>query len=138
MSVICVTGDRNWKHEDVVHQALSFINEQIPIKRIIHGGAKGADTAAGTWASSNNIECKVFSANWARYKKGAGPIRNSEMVKHLKDEKSQIMVIAFHDNLNESKGTKCMIKLTTEAGIEVLHFNSKFECVTIKGKKSKI
>ena len=65
---------------------------------IISGGAKGVDKLAEDFAKANDIPFKEFKANWEKYGKGAGFIRNSLIV-----EKAD-MVIAFWDG--KSTGTK--------------------------------
>lgn len=52
------------------------------IKVIINGGAPGADTMAQKWADKHNIPYLTFHANWAKYGKAAGPLRNQEMIEH--------------------------------------------------------
>lgn len=71
----------------------------------------GADQIAEQWAKEKDIPCMVFKAEWQKYGKAAGPKRNKEML-DFADE-----VIAFHDNLNSSKGTKHMVSIAREANI---------------------
>jgi hypothetical protein len=62
---------------------------------------------------------KEYPADWDRYGKGAGPIRNKQML----DENPDIeMVIAFHTNLTNSKGTKNMIDRAKRRNIKVCIF----------------
>jgi len=68
---------------------------------IISGGAKGADASAATWAIRNLIDLKVLNANWIKYGKAAGPIRNEKMIRLEPD-----FVIAFPGK----NGTSDMIK----------------------------
>ena len=70
---------------------------------IVSGGARGIDKYAETFANRNAIKTKIFEANWNRYGKGAGFIRNQLII----DEAHK--VIAFWDG--KSKGTKHSIDL---------------------------
>lgn len=111
MKILCC-GDKNWdditKIEDILRD---YPNTTI----IIHGNAKGADTLVATIAFLRKISVESFPANWSQYGRAAGPIRNQLML----DEGKPDLVIAFHTNLDTSKGTKDMIKRATKAGIPV-------------------
>lgn len=72
------------------------------ISEVVSGGAKGCDTYGEAWAKVNNIEIRRFPADWDRYGKGAGPIRNEEMAQYAE------ALIAVWDG--RSSGTKDMIK----------------------------
>ena len=51
--------------------------------------------------------------------RAAGPIRNQRMLVEGKPD----LVIAFHDDLESSRGTKDMIKRSLKAGIRVWHYS---------------
>jgi hypothetical protein len=55
-----------------------------------------------------------FPADWDLHGKAAGPIRNRQMLL-AKPE----IVIAFHDDLDSSKGTKDMVKIAKRTGVKV-------------------
>ncbi|KKN01348.1 hypothetical protein LCGC14_1128740 [marine sediment metagenome] len=57
------------------------------------------------------------------YGKAAGPIRNKQML----DEGQPHLVLAFHDNIEESTGTKDMVKQAAKRGIETLVISHKVE-----------
>jgi hypothetical protein len=82
---------------------------------IIEGNARGADTMAGVYATTWGLGLEVYPANWKKYNKAAGPIRNQQML----DEGKPDLVLAFHDNIDKSKGTKDMVARAEKAGIEV-------------------
>jgi hypothetical protein len=103
-------GDRNWDDEVPIRTALL----ELPLDTIIiHGCARGADKMAGRIAKEMGFTVMEVPANWERYGKSAGPIRNREMLQLGPD-----LVIAFHGNINESKGTKDMLKIAKKAGIK--------------------
>lgn len=82
---------------------------------IIEGDARGADTQAGEIAWLHNFDLKIYPADWNKHGKAAGPIRNQQML----DEGKPDIVLAFHDDIENSKGTKDMVKRATKAGIPV-------------------
>ena len=112
---LLVCGDRNWKDEETIYEWLYLFNESEDWLGItlIHGAAKGADSIAEKVARSFAWEVKPFPANWSELGKKAGPIRNRAMLAEKPD-----IVLAFHTNLKESKGTKDMVILSVKEGIE--------------------
>lgn len=78
---------------------------------IVSSHATGADILGEKFASDHNLQCEIHPADWKRYGNSAGPIRNAEMA-----EVSDAL-IAFWDG--ESRGTKSMIKLAREKGLQV-------------------
>ena len=61
----------------------------------------GADELAKRYCEERNISYQNYPADWNKFKKAAGPIRNGEM------EKVATHLIAFWDG--KSRGTKDMI-----------------------------
>ena len=104
-ALIC--GGRNYSYDHLIKYVLQVIKPDI----VIHGGAKGADTVAGEVAERMNIEVREYLADWAKYGKAAGPIRNQKML----DKESPDIVIAFHGGA----GTANMVALAELANIPV-------------------
>lgn len=78
---ILVTGGRNFGNETYIHSQLAqFEQDHGKITSFAHGGAKGVDTIAGSWAELHNIPTKIYKANWDTFGKAAGPMRNQEML----------------------------------------------------------
>ena len=101
-----------------------FINKMDPLVAsyenvtLISGHAKGADTLAEKYASEKGIPIKVFPAEWTKYGKAAGPIRNRAMLDYAKEQNP--VVVAFWNG--ESRGTGNMIKQAKKAGVECYIF----------------
>lgn len=81
---------------------------------LVSGHAKGADTLAEMYAAEKGIPIKVFPAEWTKYGKAAGPIRNRAMLDYAKEQTP--VVAAFWNG--ESRGTGNMIKQAKKAGVE--------------------
>lgn len=83
--------DKNlfWKAMDKFSEEFDFDNNQ-PIT-IISGEARGADTLAKEYAEECGWDYEGYPANWKLHGKGAGPIRNQQML----DEGKPDLVIAF-------------------------------------------
>lgn len=110
MLKVLVCGGRSYGDERRVAECLDLIHKKYFIDKILEGGAKGADTLCRLWAQANNVQCKTFRADWDKFGKNAGPIRNKQML----NERPH-MVVAFPGNY----GTDNMIKQAEKAGIRV-------------------
>jgi len=123
---VLVTGDRNWSndetHKKIVYRVLSQLKKKYIDLDLIEGGAKGLDSIAAEIAKELIFNVLTFTANWSKYGKAAGPIRNKTMLDTLLTYPIKI-VIAFHDNLETSKGTKNMIGQAIKQKVIVYHFN---------------
>lgn len=97
-----ICGDREYSNRDRMKKVILGVSD---IDTIIHGAARGADSLAGNIAEELGITILVFPAKWNEYGKSAGPIRNTEMLVVGKPHR----VLAFHDNVIESKGTRDMV-----------------------------
>jgi len=78
---------------------------------IVSGKAKGADTLGEQYAQECDFDIKEFPADWNKYGKRAGYLRNQEMANYADG------LIAFWNG--ESKGTKHMIDIAKKGGLKV-------------------
>lgn len=111
---VLVCGDRNWLDYKLVQKTLFGLGKGP--HTIIDGEARGADSRGNEVAVLMGWPYKRYPADWVKYGKAAGPIRNQQML----DEGKPDLVLAFHDDLKNSKGTKDMIKRAEKAGVKVL------------------
>ena len=112
---IVVCGGRNFTDVKRCYDVLDHtINGETEIE-IVSGHAKGADAFAEAYAKEKGIELTVFPADWARYGRAAGPMRNKEMLDYAQE--ANPLVIAFWDG--KSKGTGHMIGIAQKRGVEV-------------------
>jgi hypothetical protein len=51
-----------------------------PVHLLLHGGARGADQAIGAAADQLGWPCQALPADWRRFGRGAGPIRNRQLL----------------------------------------------------------
>lgn len=52
------------------------------VEEVVSGTATGADRAGEVWADHSNVPIRRFPANWNRYGKAAGKLRNREMAEY--------------------------------------------------------
>lgn len=107
---ILVCGGRDYSDMAKVFQILDTLTG---VSVVVHGAARGADTLAGLWAASKSLKEKPYPADWNRYGKRAGPIRNLRM---LDDNPDIELVVAFPGGA----GTENMIALAEARGIKIL------------------
>jgi len=114
---VLICGDRNWKNREAIFACVGAFPEGVPV---IEGEQRGADKIAAEAGRFHDVTVLGFPAEWDRYGKAAGRIRNRQMLK----EGKPTLVVFFHNNLRESKGTKDMVKIAVAAGVPVLNGRS--------------
>lgn len=107
---ILVCGGRDYHKYDVICRVLDEHDSED--LHVIQGGAKGTDEGAISWCISRQVPYTTFKADWNRYKKSAGPIRNQQML----DEGKPDLVIAFPGG----RGTAHMVDIAKKAGVKVI------------------
>lgn len=107
---IIVAGGRGFNNYEMLCQKLDalLVNVKTPIE-IICGEAKGADLMGKKYAIDKNsasVSVAVMKANWNKFGKPAGMLRNSAMAWYANS------LVAFWDG--QSRGTKNMIDLAKQ------------------------
>ena len=103
---VLVCGGRSYQG-DVSHAL-----DRLDIGLIIHGAAWGADMAAESWAKRRSVAYVGVPAEWGKYGKAAGPMRNTRMLKDWGPD----LVVAFPGDI----GTADMVKKAKVAGIKII------------------
>jgi len=109
---VLVCGSRDWDDAKFINRHL----RQLPRgTTIIEGAARGADSIAAQAAEHLGFEIEEYPAEWKKYDKAAGHIRNQQML----DEGKPDVVIAFSKDIYNSKGTLNMVKRAKKAGLPI-------------------
>lgn len=99
---VIVAGGRDFNHYPLLKKKLdNLFGVSDRAIEIVSGGAKGADALGEQYAKEIGCALKVFPADWDKYGKKAGPIRNEQMAEYSD------ALVAFWDG--KSKGTANMI-----------------------------
>lgn len=123
LPVVLICGDRDWTDRARIRGVLWRLRATFPEAVIRHGAngydeagapsftsgkptVRGADMIAHEEARALGLAVDPRPADWKAHGKAAGPIRNAAM---LAAEPRPFLVIAFHDNLFASKGTRDMV-----------------------------
>lgn len=99
---LLIVGSRNFDNFELLKEELDKIIADYDKTIIISGGAKGADYLAELYADRNHLGKIIMKADWNKYGKSAGYVRNREMHKFISEKKNRLCV-AFWDG--KSKGT---------------------------------
>src|SRR3990167_3425362 len=100
---IAIVGSRGYKDLDGIERFMGLLPKD---SIIISGGAPGVDRHAEKVAKIIGLKCKIFRADWDKYGKSAGVIRNEIIVKNSD------YVVCFYDG--SSRGTASTIKLAKD------------------------
>ena len=109
---IIIAGGRDFMDYNLLKEKVNKILQEKRVSHkivIISGCARGADTLGLRYASENAFDVEEYPANWDKYGKKAGYMRNVEMAENAD------ALIAFWDG--KSKGTKHMIDIATERNL---------------------
>lgn len=116
---ILICGGRNYTNKERIKEELeNLIKQDYFLECVIEGEANGADKLGREAAEELNIPVLPFPADWKKYGKSAGPIRNQQML----DEGKPDYILAFHENIEESKSTMDMLQ-------RALKFNIRYQLI---------
>lgn len=107
---VLVCGGRKYHNKTRIERVLDNMKSRIAC--VVTGGATGVDFYATRWAVSNETKVSVYPAEWTKYNRAAGHIRNQRML----DEEHPDLILAFPGG----PGTANMVSRAREAGIEVI------------------
>lgn len=108
---LAVTGSRTFNDYAWLERCLlrSFCVGEI--EAVVTGGARGADALAARFARKHGIPLFELGADWERWGRKAGPIRNSSIVREAD------ALAAFWDGV--SPGTRDTVAKARRAGLRV-------------------
>lgn len=118
---VIIAGGRDFKGQQWDWETIEILHRSCGFTEIVSGRcgrkkgdkrkAKGADGFGETFAKYHNIHIEPFYADWDKYDKAAGPIRNEEMASYAN------AVILFPGG----RGTKNMRKWAQQYGLKILY-----------------
>jgi hypothetical protein len=106
---VVVCGGRRFNDRNLLFTELDKLHTAYWIDQIINGGSGGADKLAREWARRNHVALATYPAEWDRYGRRAGPIRNQQML----DEEKPDVVLAFPGG----DGTADMVRRARSVGV---------------------
>mgnify|MGYP001610872056 CR=1 FL=1 len=106
---VIIAGSRIITEPQKIETAILHANFRIT--EVVSGGAPGVDRLGEKWAHEHQIPVRRFIPKWDLYGKGAGMIRNKEMVQNAD------ALIAIWDG--NSPGTANMIQIAQQNRLSV-------------------
>ena len=108
---VIIAGGRDYNDYNELKRICDHMLQNQSDITIVSGKARGADTLGEWYAKERGYPIQEHPANWDKYKKKAGSIRNEEMAQNAD------ALIAFWDG--ESYGTGHMIKIAKQYNLKV-------------------
>ncbi len=111
MIKIVIAGSRDYQNYSEAKQFIKECLKKANLKEnpvFLSGGCRGADRLGEQFAADFGFEIRVYPAQWEKYGKAAGPIRNKLLAEECD------VLISFWDG--KSRGTKSMIDLARKNG----------------------
>lgn len=125
---IIVCGGRGYSDWGNVEYTLDRTREAFGVTDLFHGAASGADALASRWARGRpGIVETAVPAEWAKYGRSAGPIRNEKMLAMAKPR----LVVAFPGG----RGTADMVRQAAGAGVHVLMVDLHLHRVDLENRQ---
>jgi hypothetical protein len=126
-ATILVTGDRRWRHPERLAQVLDQAAAEAGggVRLLVGDCPTGADRHAARWARQRHVPVQLFRARWeqmaaeGRPRRAAGPLRNRAMLDALDQAEGERLVVAFHDDLGRSRGTRQCVAEARRRGYPV-------------------
>lgn len=112
---LLVCGGRDFTDALFANAVLDNLRHAYDIEVLIHGAARGADTMAAEWAKDREVPVIAEPADWDRYGRRAGPVRNEKMLR----EHRPTHVLAFPGGA----GTAHMVRIARAAGVLVRQYH---------------
>lgn len=118
---VIIAGSRSLKrscHTLVAKAVLKAVTGYgIDIDEVVCGECYSIDEAGKVWAKSMGVPVKSFPANWDKYGKRAGFIRNGDMAKYA-SEQNDGALLGLWDGI--SPGSRHMIEAALQYGLSVI------------------
>ena len=120
---IIICGGRHFNDYKTLESLVDSVIEENGLNyneiEIISGHCEGADTLGELYAKNHNIACILFPAEWTKYGRAAGPIRNTQMIEYASGSQNPI-AIAFLSP--RTKGTLDTVKKATKNGFIIYKY----------------
>ncbi len=109
---VIIAGGRDFSDYNLLKETMDYLLSNIKDNIVVVCGmANGADKLGERYARERGYEVMYFPADWKKYGKSAGVIRNEEMAQNAD------ALVAFWDG--KSRGTKNMIGLAKKYKLKV-------------------
>lgn len=112
---VIIAGGRDFNNYHILEKMCDYYIGKRENIEIISGKARGTDSLGEKYAKERATTVKEFPADWDRYNKAAGHIRNKQMAEYASEDNG--CLIAFWDG--KSRGTKNMIENAKKYNLKI-------------------
>ncbi len=122
---ILVTGGRDWPDPERLAAVLDHAAGGEQVRLLVGDCPTGADQQARAWAERRGIPAEVIPARWQQMavegkpRRAAGPLRNLALLDRLDQAEGRRRVLAFHQDLGRSRGTRHCVTAARRRGYPV-------------------
>jgi hypothetical protein len=114
-----IAGSRDFTDQRLVDEAMETCGFASEVTEVVCGMARGVDTLGLRWANRRGLAVARYPANWDRWGKRAGLVRNEEMARNAE------ALVAIP---GEGPGTKHMITMAWRYELRI--YIVEFACAT--------
>lgn len=109
---VIIAGGRDFADYDMLSRVMDQLLKNVTSDiMVVCGMARGADTLGERYAIERGYQVSYYPAEWDKYGKSAGYIRNEKMAQNAD------ALVAFWDG--NSRGTKSMIELAKKYRLNI-------------------
>lgn len=109
---VIIAGGRDFSDYQLLRKKMDILLSEVADEIVIVCGmARGADRLGEQYAKAKDFRIDYYPANWGKYGKRAGYIRNEQMAQNAD------ALVAFWDG--KSRGTKHMIETAQKSGLKI-------------------
>lgn len=115
VAIFC--GSRDFDDRTIIETLVHGVSSVATLRGrpfiMVEGEARGADIRSREEAEQIGVYVVKVPADWDRHGKAAGVIRNIKMLEEYQPD----LVIAFSDDVRNSRGTRHMCSIAKKAGV---------------------
>lgn len=109
---VIIAGGRNITDQSQIDMAVA--SSGFTVTELISGTARGADRLGEAWARDHQVPVTRFPAEWDRYGKRAGYLRNQIMAQY-----AEALILVWD---GQSAGSGHMLAIAKALGLKVFEF----------------
>jgi hypothetical protein len=105
-----IAGSRYFTDMPTLEKAIE--DSGFDITEVVCGCARGVDTLGKEWAENYGVQVALFPADWQKFGKAAGPIRNQEMAEY-----GDSLILLW--NPESSRGSRSMLREAKKLNLDI-------------------
>ena len=111
-----IAGSRTIENYKLVEDAVNKCGWKPTI--VVSGCARGVDKLGEEWASNHGKVIEKYPADWDKYGKRAGFLRNERMA-----DNAEALILIWD---GESKGSQMMLSIAKKKGLKIYEFKLEY------------